>query len=118
MAIKYVKCKVIRSELHQVVDNYPEWEVEILEAIHQGVERLGDMVHNRAAPDAEDEFERLNKRYGRSENEDGSRGIAYVAAVYGQHNVGVNSLRRAIGKATVTEAPSDGSDLLGMAVSA
>lgn len=116
MAIRYLKVKVIRSELHQVVSDFPEWEIEILEAIHQGVERLGEIVRNEVAPDAEDEFERLKNRYGRSENEDGSRGIPYVASVYGQHNVGINSLRRAIEKATVQEAPADGSDLLGLAV--
>lgn len=116
MAIKYVKCRVVRSELHQVVDNYPEWEVDILEAIHQSVERLGDMVYNRDAPDAEEEFQRLSGRYGRSENDDGSRGIPYVASVYGQHKVGLDSLRRAIEKATVGAAPADGSDLLGLAV--
>lgn len=115
MAIKYVKVKVIRSEMHQVIDNYPEWEIEILEAIHQAVERLGEITYNIAAPDALDEFERLKNRYGRSENEDGSRGIPYVASVYGQHNVGVTALRRAIEKAVVQEAPSDGSDLLGFA---
>jgi hypothetical protein len=115
MAIKYVKCKVIRSEMHKVVDNYPEWEVDILEAIHEAVERLGDIVHNVEPPNAEDEYERLKNRYGRSENEDGSRGIPYVATVYGQHNVGISALRRAIEKATVADAPADGSDLLGLA---
>lgn len=115
MAIKYVKCKVIRSEMHKVVDNYPEWEVDILEAIHEAVERLGDIIQNVDAPSAEEEFERLKNRYGRSENEDGSRGIPYVATVYGQGNVGVRALALAIRKATVEEAPEDARDLLGLA---
>lgn len=118
MAIRFVKCKVVRSELHQVVADFPEWELPILEAMHQSVERIGDMVINRDAPDAEDEFERLKNRYGRSENEDGSRGVPYVASIYGNHGVGVASLRRAIEKATVEEAPADGSDLLGLTATA
>lgn len=116
MAIKYLKVKVIRSELHQVVDNYPEWEVPILEAMHQAVERLGEIVQNVDTPNAEDEFERLKNRYGRSENDDGTKGIPYVASIYGQHGIGITTLRRAIEQATVESAPADGRDLLGLAV--
>lgn len=116
MAIKYVKVKVIRSELHAVIDSYPEWEIPILEAMHQAVERIGEVVHNVDTPDAEGEFERLKNRYGRSENEDGSRGIPYVASIYGQHGAGIQALRRAIEAAVTKDAPVDGSDLLGLAV--
>jgi len=115
MAIKFVKVRVHRGEgnIHQVVDNFAAWEVPILEAVHTAVEVLGEIVVNRAPPEAADEYGRLEARYGRSENDDGSKGIPFVAAVYGQHAVGVAALRREIAAATTEDAPETGDDLLG-----
>lgn len=115
MGIRYIKAKVVRSEMHTIIRDFPEWEIPILEAMHQSVEKLGEIVVNRDAPNADEEYDRLERRYSRSENEDGSRGIAYVATIYGQHGAGRIALRREIEKAVTQDAPPDGSDLLGLA---
>lgn len=114
MAIKYLKLKVHRSEMHTVIRDFPEWEMPILEAMHGTVEVEGKpLIVNRAPPDAQDEYARLERRYGRQENEDGSKGIPYVAAVYGQHGVGVARLKQAIEAGTVEDAPETAEDLIG-----
>lgn len=113
MAIRKLKLKVVRSQMHQIVADFPEWEKPILEAMHEAVEVLGEVVVNRDPPNPAEEYERLTRRYGRSENEDGSRGIPYVGAVYGQHGPGIAALGRAIKEATVDAAPESAEDLVG-----
>lgn len=115
MAIKFLNLKIFRGEgnMHVIVEKFAAWEYPILEAVHTAVEILGEVVINRDPPEAEDEFQRLVNRYGRSENEDGSKGIPYAAAVFGQHMIGIATLRREIEKATVSAAPETGDDLLG-----
>lgn len=90
------------------------WEVPLLEAAHDNVTTEGETTLDRAAPDAQDEYRRLETKYGRSENEDGSRGQPYVAAVYGHVNGGgVARLAEAIKAATFEAPASDAADLIG-----
>src|ERR1700752_1819964 len=110
--LKYVKALVQRNELTVLEVIVPEWELPILRALHeQGVTVLGDELVNREAPAANDEFERLSQRYKSMTNDDGSQGIPFFAAVYGQFGVGTENLRKAIAGATV-EVPAQ-PDLIG-----
>jgi hypothetical protein len=85
------------------VETLPLWEVPVVAAVHEGdVKVLEDVTMvGRDLPDAKEEFERLENRYKRSRNEDGSFGLPVVANVYGQHGAGVQALKRAIADATV-----------------
>lgn len=104
MSIKTQKVRIIRSELHQVVDDYPTWEVPLLEAVHDAVQIIGEGIQSgRELPDAKEEYQRLETRYPRQKNDDGSLGLPSVAAVYGQSTVGVQALKRAINEAAVSE---------------
>lgn len=112
MAIKYVQVKIRRNELHTLEDSYPTWELPILEAMHgSGVTVTKEFAVTRDTPTAEEEYQRLDNRYRRMENEDGSKGMPYVAAVYGQHALGINRLREAI-EAAIADDDEVGLDLL------
>lgn len=105
MSVKGQKIEIRRSELHTVIETYPLWEVAVIAAVHEGdVKVLEDVtLSERELPDAKEEFDRLENRYKRSRNEDGSFGLPVVATVYGQHGAGVAALKRAIAEATVAE---------------
>jgi hypothetical protein len=112
MTIKAVQVKVRRSEVIEPVAIFAAWELPILEAMHLEVAVLQELTLPRDPPDALAEYQRLETRYGRTTNEDGTRGLPFVAAVYGQFNVGQSRLADAIKAATV-EAPTGAEDLLG-----
>jgi hypothetical protein len=95
MAIKLLNVKVFRDQT-TIVEWIRAWELPMLEAIHHNVEVVGEGVSNRTLPDPTDEYQRLLTRYGRTTNEDGSRGIPYVAAVFGQFQVGTTRLAEAM----------------------
>lgn len=105
MSVKAQEIQIRRSELHTVVETYPIWEVAVVAAVHEGdIKVLKDTVlSERNLPDAKEEFERLENRYKRARNEDGSFGLPVVATVYGQHGAGVQALKRAIAECTVEE---------------
>lgn len=106
MSIKGQEISIRRSELHTVVDVVALWEVPVIAAVHDdgAVSVLKDVIlANRDLPDAKEEFERLESRYKRSRNDDGSQGLPVVATVYGQHAAGLQTLRRAIQDAKVEE---------------
>jgi len=109
---KFVNVIVVRDAALQIPQNVPAWELPILEAVHTTVTVTGESLFDREPPAAEDEFVRLRTKYGRSENEDGSKGLPFVEAVYGQHGIGIGRLRDAIKAATVEESTED---LLGAA---
>ena|SRR6266853_552696 len=113
MSIKALELRIVRNELATFVEWFPAWELPILEAMHQSVTVIGQSIFDdRNPPDVQEEYNRLQTRYGRTTNEDGSRGLPYVAAVYGQFNVGYSRLGDAIKAATVDTPPADASDLL------
>lgn len=116
MSIKALEVRIVRNELATFVEFFPAWELPILEAMHQSATVIGESTTDRDAPDVQEEYKRLETRYGRTTNEDGSRGLPYVAAVYGQFNVGYSRLGDAIRAATVETPPADASDLLGSPV--
>lgn len=109
--IRYKKVLVQISKVHSQPLEVPEWEVPVLRAVHvtgdggtDSVTELEDTLKEREAPDATSEFQRLATKYGRSETEDGAKGLPYVAAVYGQFGVGTKRLGDAINAAVVAKA--------------
>lgn len=106
--VRYKNVSVQRSELMTIVRSVPEWVVPILGAVHgtDKVVELGEEFVDRDLPPAREEASRLEILYGRSENEDGSKGIPFVAAVYGQNMMGLNHLDAAMKAAIVDKAPS------------
>lgn len=115
MTIKAQKIRVRRDEVTAIENTLPLWEIPIMEAVHQSGHgsTLGEeVILDRAAPEVEDEYMRLEQRYGRMTNEDGSRGVPFVAAVYGTLATGRQNLARAIAEATVSD---DAADLVGNA---
>jgi hypothetical protein len=108
----------LRISDHQILRvSVPAWEVPILEVIHnrEPMVHIEDYLADRVVPDANDEFQRLATRYRNIVEEDGSKGIPFVAAVYGQF--GVSKLERAIRDAIVTVPAASNADLLGEPVS-
>lgn len=111
--LKMKQVMIHRDATLAIPQTVAAWEVPLLEAAHENVVVTGDTTIERAAPEPQDEYRRLETKYGRSENEDGSRGQPYVAAVYGHANGGgVTRLAEAIKAATVAPA-SDAADLIG-----
>jgi len=113
MQTRFAEVIIQRDAALAIPQKVPAWELPLLEAVHPTVEVVKEFVFDRKPPEAEDEFSRLRTKYGRSENEDGSKGLPFVEAVYGQHGVGIGRLRDAIQAATVAEEPTEG--LLGEA---
>lgn len=106
MSIKGQVVSIRRSELHTVEDTLALWEVPVVDAVHDegALKVIRDIViAHRDLPDAKEEYERLENRYKRARNEDGSYGLPVVATVYGQHGAGLQALKRAIEEAKVEE---------------
>lgn len=103
MAIKCLTVKVHRSEVTEPVVTVRAWELPLLEAMHPTVEVVSEAPYALTVGSAADEYRRLVTVYGRTTNEDGSRGLPYVAAVYGQFQLGERALEKAILAATVDE---------------
>lgn len=106
--IEYANVRVTINELHTQETEYPVWEVPILRAVHgDAVEILSKRYVDVPTPGPEDEFRRLENRYRSAVNEDGSKGLPYVASVYGQYGIGTQMLKRAIMDATKDAPPAD-----------
>jgi hypothetical protein len=105
MSVKGQVIEIRRSELHTASETMPLWEIPLIEAIHEhGIKVIKEVViAGREPPNPMEEFQRLENRYKRARNEDGSFGLPVVAAVYGQHAAGLQALSRAIEAAKVEE---------------
>lgn len=106
MSIKGQLVSIRRSELHTVEDTLALWEVPVVDAVHDpgSLKVIRDVVlADRELPDAKSEYERLENRYKRARNDDGSFGLPVVATVYGQHGAGLQALKRAIEEAKIEE---------------
>lgn len=123
--IRFKKASIRHNELSTLHVDVPAWELPVLQAVHGGsVVETGEFLVDRDPPSAADEFERLTNRYKEAPGEDGSISkLPFVAAVYGQFNIGVTALTAAIREATVVKAPAkqrakSNADLVGDQVSA
>jgi hypothetical protein len=102
-----------RSELCIIRKAVAQWELPILEAMHEGITvHDGEQLLDREPPEASGEYMRLETLYKNTTNDNGDQGIPYVASVYGQHAAGINALRKAIEAATVSSIV-DEDDLIG-----
>lgn len=111
--IKAYVLRVRRNESVTVEATYPAWELPILEAVHPETTVVSETTIDRDPPGAEEEYTRLENRYKHSTDENGAKSLAFVAAVYGQFNGGVQRLQAAIDAATVGEhAPAHDVDAL------
>lgn len=104
--LKFQTLAIRISERHTQQVTVAEWEVPLLEIVHSDVSVVSESLVKRDPPAAEDEYVRLQNRYKSSVNEDGSKGLPYIATVYGQFGIGTKALGRAIEAATV-DAPED-----------
>ena len=107
--IKGYTLRVRRNESVTTEASYPAWERPILEAVHPETTVVRECEIDRPAPSAEEEYVRLENRYKNAVEEDGRKGQSFVAAIYGQHGLGIQRLQEAIDAAAV----SDVSDLVG-----
>lgn len=108
--LRHVTVDIRRNETMHLRQSYAQWEIPILKAVHgdDAVTEVGEKLVDRPPPEPQDEFVRLNDRYKRSRNEDGSLGTPFVHQVYGE--LGVDRLAVAISEAVV-DAPEG--DLVG-----
>lgn len=108
--IRHITVRIRRNETIELQNSFPQWEIPVLKAVHgeDSVTEVGEKLVDREPPEARDEFDRLNSRYKRSRNEDGSLGTPFVHMVYGE--LGVDRLAQAI-QDSVTDAPEG--DLVG-----
>lgn len=97
MKLRYKKVEIRYSQGAAVVQLIvPEWEVPVLQSIHDEINEISDIVADRPAPSVAAEMERLVALYGAERKEGGFTGIPYVEGVYGSHGVGINALKRAM----------------------
>lgn len=93
--MRKLKVHVRINELHTQPLDVPPWEVPLLAVIHgeNEIEVQGEMFDDQPVPSAEDEYERLHRRYGaHSETPE----QPYVVAVYGAHGAGIRALANEI----------------------
>jgi len=109
--IRHVTVDIRRNEGATIRNSFPQWEIPVLKVVHgeDAVTEVGEKLVNRELPDAHEEFIRLNNRYKRGRNDDGSQGTPYVHMVYGE--LGVAKLAQAL-EAAVTAVPEG--DLIGL----
>lgn len=106
MSIKGAIVSIRRSELHTVQDTVALWEVPVIAAVHDdgAVQIVKEIViANRELPNVKEEMERLEARYKRARNDDGSQGDLVAHNVFGKHAAGLQTLKRAIQEAKVEE---------------
>ncbi len=112
--IRHIIVDIRRNEGATIRNSFPAWEIPVLKVVHgeDSVSEIGERLVARDPPEPHDEFTRLNTRYKRSHNDDGSQGTPYTHMVYGE--LGVAKLAQAI-NAAITEAPQG--DLVGDPIS-
>lgn len=113
MKLRYKKIEIrLQSGAAIVQRTIPEWEVPVLQAIHNETTELSDVVVDREAPSVAAEYSRLQLAYGAERQEGGITGVSFVEAVYGQHAIGMNALKRAMqGAVLPRETPVTPTDI-------
>lgn len=92
--MRYVKLRVYRNETTQHEIDVGVWEVPLIQMLHglDNVTEIGEVESRRPYPDAEKEYDRLERRYKMNVES----GVSVVAMVYGQAPGGMEALRKAI----------------------
>lgn len=99
MRLIIVKVKTNKLTEQQVI--VPPWEGLILEEVHGGanIKVVGTDFHDREYPDANEEFDRLERKYrGPADTEE-----TYAGQIFGHGRRGVENLDRLIHEAQVKE---------------
>lgn len=94
--MKHLEVLIERDERLSIPKVVPAWVVPVLGIIHspEKVNVVRELDVEREAPNAELEFDRLEKCYGGPPN-----GAPWVTEIYGQPPRGVRELQRAIDEA-------------------
>ncbi len=97
MKFRFKKIEVrLQSGAAVVPLTVAEWELPIIQAIHNEVTELSDVVVDREPMSVSGEYNRLSLCYGSERQEGGITGVSYVESVYGQHAIGQQALKRAM----------------------
>lgn len=95
MKIKYIKLRVrTQSGASEQTLRVPEWEVPVLQSIHDETENMGEICVERDALSVSNEMARLVAAYGAERQEGGLTGVPYAEAVYGSGIIGIQNLKR------------------------
>jgi hypothetical protein len=102
----YVEVQIRKSETTVATISVPPWELPVLAAVHGG-DRLiptGRLIPvNRAKPDPQGEYDRLEIKYRSNRDKGGS---AYVAEVYGAGEIGTRRLAEEMARRVRVAAPA------------
>lgn len=106
--LKYAQVRVARDPTAAVIVRHvAEWELPVLEEVfgEGNVVKIGEKLHQADAPDAGQEYARLEGAYKKPP---GDTAVPYVETVYGSGTRGKRQLEKAIAEATVEmEADAD-----------
>lgn len=105
--IRYLKVTIQRNELHRQTVTVPAWELALLQALYGGDASVsGHLDLDRATPEPEAEYDRLERKYRDFRDEAGDySGQSVVAEVYGKFQTGIRALTQEIQAAV--EAATD-----------
>lgn len=102
MKLQYVEAAVVLKDRANIIHRkVPVWEVPVLEAIHNDVSVVREIVVECPTPSSDAEYDRLLAAYGNIVNEDGTIGQPCVTAVYGSLGEGRRRLRAAMQEAVL-----------------
>jgi hypothetical protein len=95
MKLKYQELEIRMQSGHSILRKIvPAWETPVLQAINEEITVIRDVCEERDPPSVSAEMGRLIAAYGAEREEGGITGISYAESVYGQHAIGIESLRR------------------------
>lgn len=103
--LRYAQVRVARDPTAAtIVRDVAEWELPVLEEVfgEGNVQKLGERLIQRDAPDADAEYERLVGCY---KQPPGEAAVPYVETVYGSGSRGKKAIAKAIAEATVDMEP-------------
>lgn len=106
MKLSYKEVRVrMRDGASVITKSVPAWEVPILQAVWPETQEIRDIVvESHRTLTAAGEFDRLTRVYGAERDEGGKQGLPIVAAVYGQHGMGLAALKAAMQSSVLDES--------------
>lgn len=108
--MRFITAKITRDTNNSHSGEFAPWEIPILQLIHDpgNVTETGERQVDVEAPTPNEEWDRLEKRYGT----DVETRVSYLASVYGQGQLGLKALTAAIEKERVDSRELAGADPL------
>lgn len=103
--MRRIKCIVTMDALHKQPAEYPVWELPLVRYVHADqVVELGEMRCDKRVPDPDEEYARLERRYGVNKE----TLVPRVAEIYGSGAMGVRNLAAAMREDLEEQAKVDG----------